>query len=637
MSILQSLTGRRHYDQRQAQLVLPGGKTMIIDSPLGRSLSQSRDSWSPTPHPSQRPSCGGLLKGFSDITAEDSCPAVVPQTPVPLCLILPEFEKPKGDNPQYATDPHADTTPKQVQLAASPLLDSTVTYFTAWFALRLVPAIVLLSNWIRLANVNARRWSISASHTLVAFSKLDLPTFRSGWWVGSATKCAQTRCTNFADFFLRHSYLGVILLISLAHSCWKFGDPSFEPFNYTHPPEDGYGQSEYGAQSGSGQWANTGGSRHPTEAGVWSHGSFNTGDPFASLVWGERQLERLRWLESEARELGCAVVPLPWLLSQTGSQPTYQFDMPPPPPFPISSQPWPSSFMIPERDNEYNHAGAASGSWPTDQKDSSVLNSLRRDLSAPGDSSSHSFDPHSTSRPDLAPGIPPDIYPDPLSLGLFGDFGPFLADQNTAQQCETRESNMGELGQLYSYTLDGLGGLSDTSGMVNSSFATQIGSTNLNTYAPGSLDYSNANTFYGVSASSFATMVNPATTALLQHDSGDLRYLYPPRSSWSQPTRPNAYRSNPAKFGCTLCIASLQPRTARGYIQTSSPCARILDFIHVLQLHACRFQSWWKRRRLTCCCGCMCFECELNWLERVCLARRSPYPLLHKFYSHWLP
>ena len=281
------------------------------------------------------------------------------------------------ETPQYARYGHTKTIAKQVQLAGEPLLDSTLTHVTTWFALPLVLATALISNWIHLAHTSKRCWLACSSHTLEAFSRLGPATTRAGCWISDTTKRTQTRFISFADFLLKRFCLGLTLFISLARPCWKLGDPSFELPSYNCPPGDSHEYNGHDSQSRSGQWTNTGDSRHRTEAGVWSHGSFNTGDPFASLVLGEYQLEYLRWLESEARKLGCAVVPLPWLFPQTGGQPAYQFAMPPAPPVPIPSQPESFSFTIPGRDNDYNYTSTPSRLQTTNGRANSLLNSLQ--------------------------------------------------------------------------------------------------------------------------------------------------------------------------------------------------------------------------------------------------------------------
>lgn len=99
MSIFQSLNGRRHCDDRWSKLVLEGTVVVILDSPLARSLLGRRDSCSDT-YFSQPSSPGHLITADGGYNkAEVFYFPVEPRMPVPLYLILPDFDEHEDGTP----------------------------------------------------------------------------------------------------------------------------------------------------------------------------------------------------------------------------------------------------------------------------------------------------------------------------------------------------------------------------------------------------------------------------------------------------------------------------------------------------------------------------------------------------------
>lgn len=158
---------------------------------------------------------------------------------------------------------------------------------------------------------------------------------------------------------------------------WKTKYSDAGPSECGHLPEDGEGPSEYSVQPSSSQWVGLSGPGGITGTGVWSHGAFNADDPSAPLFWEEYRLNRLRWLDQEARLLGYTLTPLPGPSTQTTSQIAYQFPFPPTPPVPLQPQPELSIFTLPEWSGGLNYRIMSIGDWTTGGTETTLPDNLQ--------------------------------------------------------------------------------------------------------------------------------------------------------------------------------------------------------------------------------------------------------------------
>lgn len=259
----------------------------------------------------------------------------------------------------------------RVQLIVKPW----ISWIIARSALWLSSAIMFITNWAPFVNTIVHHWLTCASRSLVNISSRDLVAVRGRCWA----KHTRARYPNLTPFLLNCSYFDLIRAIMFSRLYWRIGDLYFGSSNYPLP-EDGESSDGYSAQPSSGQWTGSSSSHNRTGVGVWSHGSFNTGDPPALLLWEEVRLNYLRWLESEARDLGYTLVPLPRAFPRSSDQPTDQVSLPPAPPFPLPSQPWLSPFVVPRQGNRIDYAMESVTPRIADGRDTAVLDSSQRGL-----------------------------------------------------------------------------------------------------------------------------------------------------------------------------------------------------------------------------------------------------------------